>query len=144
RVHEHWHVDVSYLNIAGTFFYLCSLLDGCSRFIVHWEIRTSMTEPEVETTIQRARERYPGARPRIISDNGPQGGGRCPQGRTRRFYRTPRGAPAPGTSPARSENRRPPRPCTLQPRAAPSAGVSSPRRCGPTGRRRMAARYHGS
>ena len=23
--HEHWHVDISYLNIAGTFFYLCSV-----------------------------------------------------------------------------------------------------------------------
>ena len=31
-----------------------------------------MTEAEVETIIQRARERYPGERPRIISDNGPQ------------------------------------------------------------------------
>ena len=72
RVHEHWHVDVSYINVAGTFFYLCSLLDGCSRFIVHWEIRESMTEPEIETIIQRAREQYPDARPRIISDNGPQ------------------------------------------------------------------------
>lgn len=70
--HEHWHVDVSYINIAGTFFYLCSLLDGCSRFIVHWEIRETMTEPDVETIIQRARERFPDARPRIISDNGPQ------------------------------------------------------------------------
>lgn len=70
--HEHWHVDVSYINIAGTFFYLCGLLDGCSRFIVHWEIRESMTEPEVETILQRARERHPDARPRIISDNGPQ------------------------------------------------------------------------
>jgi transposase InsO family protein len=72
RPHEHWHVDVSYLNVAGTFFYLCSLLDGCSRSIVHWEIRESMTEPDVETILQRARERYPEARPRIISDNGPQ------------------------------------------------------------------------
>jgi putative transposase len=36
--HELWHTDVSYINIAGTFFYLCSLLDGCSRFLVHWEI----------------------------------------------------------------------------------------------------------
>jgi transposase InsO family protein len=33
--HEHWHVDISYLNICGTFYYLCSLLDGCSRYIVH-------------------------------------------------------------------------------------------------------------
>ncbi|HEX9156141.1 MAG TPA: IS3 family transposase [Nitrospira sp.] len=72
RPHEHWHVDVTYINVAGTFFYLCSLLDGCSRFIVHWEIRESMTEADVETIIQRARERYPDARPRIISDNGPQ------------------------------------------------------------------------
>ena len=72
KPHEHWHVDVSYLNIAGTFYYLCSLLDGCSRFTVHWEIRESMTEPEVEQIIQRAREKFPGVTPRIISDNGPQ------------------------------------------------------------------------
>ncbi len=34
--HEHWHVDVSHLNIAGTFYFLCSVLDGCSRYLVHW------------------------------------------------------------------------------------------------------------
>jgi putative transposase len=72
RAHEHWHVDVSYLNIAGTFYYLCSLLDGYSRYLVHWEIRESMTEADVETIIQRAREKFPGVTPRIISDNGPQ------------------------------------------------------------------------
>ena len=72
KPHEHWHVDVSYINIAGTFYYQCSILDGCSRFIVHWEIRESMTEPDIEQIVQRARERFPGARPRIISDNGPQ------------------------------------------------------------------------
>jgi len=72
RPHEHWHVDISYINSAGTFYYLCSLLDGCSRFIVHWEIRESMTEAEVQTILQRARELHPGVTPRIISDNGPQ------------------------------------------------------------------------
>jgi putative transposase len=72
RPHEHWHVDVSYINIAGTFYYLCSLLDGCSRFTVHWEIRETMTEVDVEQIVQRARERFPGVTPRIISDNGPQ------------------------------------------------------------------------
>jgi putative transposase len=72
KPHEHWHVDVSYLNIAGTFYFLCSILDGCSRFIVHWEIREKMEETDVETIIQRAREAYPNAKPRIISDNGPQ------------------------------------------------------------------------
>jgi putative transposase len=70
--HEHWHVDVSYLNIAGTFYFLCSILDGCSRFIVHWEIREKMEEKDVETIVQRAREAYPGVTPRIITDNGPQ------------------------------------------------------------------------
>jgi putative transposase len=72
RPHEHWHVDVSYINVCGTFFFLCSILDGYSRFIIHWEIRETMKEHELETIIQRARELYPGARPRIISDNGPQ------------------------------------------------------------------------
>ncbi len=72
KPHEHWHVDISYLNICGTFYYLCSLLDGCSRYIVHWEIRESMTEGEIEIIIQRGREKFPNARPRIISDNGPQ------------------------------------------------------------------------
>lgn len=71
-VHEHWHVDVSYINIGGTFYYLCSVLDGASRFIVHYELRESMKEPEVELILQRARERFPDAKPRIISDNGPQ------------------------------------------------------------------------
>jgi transposase InsO family protein len=70
--HEHWHVDVSYLNLGGTFYYLCSILDGASRAIVHWEIRESMKEQDVECVLERAKELYPDARPRIISDNGPQ------------------------------------------------------------------------
>jgi transposase InsO family protein len=78
--HEHWHVDVSYINICGTFYYLCSLLDGCSRYIVHWEIRESMKEAQVELILQRAREKFPGAGPRIISDSeGDQGGSLNPQ-----------------------------------------------------------------
>jgi transposase InsO family protein len=70
--HEHWHIDVSYINISGTFYYLCSVLDGYSRFLVHWELRASMTEADIEIVLQRAREKYPDATPRIISDNGPQ------------------------------------------------------------------------
>ena len=70
--HEHWHVDITYLRIAGTFFYLGVVLDGASRFIVHWELRAQMTEQDVELTLQRAKEQFPNARPRIITDNGPQ------------------------------------------------------------------------
>ena len=70
--HDHWHVDMSYINVAGTFYFLTTILDGYSRFIVHSELRERMTECDTEIVIQRAREKYPNARPRIISDNGPQ------------------------------------------------------------------------
>ena len=70
--HQHWHIDVSYINLCGTFYYLCSVLDGFSRFLVHWDLRESMTEAEIEIILQGAKEKYPEAKPRIISDNGPQ------------------------------------------------------------------------
>jgi putative transposase len=72
QAHHQWHVDVSYLNIAGTFYFLCSILDGFSRFIVHWEIREKMEDSDVTTIMQRAHEKFPGVTPRIITDNGPQ------------------------------------------------------------------------
>jgi len=72
QAHQHWHIDIAYINLSGTFYYLCSILDGYSRYLVHWEIREQMTETEVEIILQRAREKFPMARPRIISDNGPQ------------------------------------------------------------------------
>jgi len=72
RPHEHWHVDISHLNICGTFYYLCSVLDGYSRYVVHWEIREAMKERHVEMIVQRAREKFPDVAPRVISDNGPQ------------------------------------------------------------------------
>lgn len=70
--HEHWHLDISYLNLGGTFYFLCTVLDGYSRYIVHWDIRPKMEETDVETILQRAAEKFPEARPRIITDNGPQ------------------------------------------------------------------------
>ena len=72
KPHEHWHIDISYINISGTFYYMCSVLDGFSRYIVHWYIKESMKESDVEIILQRAREKFPDAAPRIISDNGPQ------------------------------------------------------------------------
>ena len=72
RAHEHWHIDVSYINVCGTFYYLCSVLDGFSRYIVHWEIREAMKERDIEIILQRGREAFPNVQPRIISDNGPQ------------------------------------------------------------------------
>lgn len=70
--HEHWHTDFSYLNIGGTFYFLCCVLDGCSRAILAWDIRPAMREIDAEIVIQKAREAHPDARPRIISDQGSQ------------------------------------------------------------------------
>jgi len=70
--HQHWHIDVSYINVEGTFYYLTSILDGYSRAIIHWELRETMTEQEIEVILQKALEQHPGVKPRIISDNGPQ------------------------------------------------------------------------
>jgi len=72
KPHQHWHVDISYINVGGTFYYLITVLDGCSRYIVHFDLRESMTEVDVEIVCQAALEKHPGVKPRIISDNGPQ------------------------------------------------------------------------
>lgn len=72
KPHQHWHSDISYINIACTFYYLITVLDGYSRYLIHWELRKSMTEKDLEITVQRAHEKFPEAKPRIISDNGPQ------------------------------------------------------------------------
>jgi transposase InsO family protein len=70
--HQEWHVDVSYINVGGSFYFLISVLDGFSRYIVHWELREAMKELDVELVIAKAIEKHPGVSPRIISDNGPQ------------------------------------------------------------------------
>ncbi len=70
--HRHWHVDIKYVNYKGTFLFLISVIDGYSRYIVHHELRQNMQEFDVEITIQKALEKFPGNNPRIISDNGSQ------------------------------------------------------------------------
>ena len=53
--HQQWHIDISYINAGGTFI-TCSILDGYSRFIVHWEMKESMTQDECQMVVQRAKE----------------------------------------------------------------------------------------
>lgn len=72
KAHEHWHIDITHLNLSGTFYYMCSVLEGFSRYIVHWDIREAMKEADVELIVQKALEQFPGVTPRLISDNGPQ------------------------------------------------------------------------
>jgi len=61
--HQHWHIDVSYLNVGGTFYYLGSILDDFSRYSVNWHIRESMTEADIDIILQGAKEKYPEALP---------------------------------------------------------------------------------
>jgi Transposase and inactivated derivatives len=72
RPHEQWHTDIKYVNFRGTFLFLISVIDGYSRYIVHHELRTSMEEYDVQITIERALEKFPSEKPRLISDNGSQ------------------------------------------------------------------------
>jgi putative transposase len=69
---EHLHMDISYVNILGTFFFLICVLDGFSRMILQHELRANMEEYDVEITLQRALEKYPEAKGNLISDNGSQ------------------------------------------------------------------------
>jgi putative transposase len=70
--HKEWHTDIKYVNFKGTFLFFISVLDGYSRYILHHESRESMTELDVQLTIQRALEKYPDKKPKLISDNGGQ------------------------------------------------------------------------
>jgi putative transposase len=66
--HRHWHMDVSCLKVCATFSYLCGILDGYGRFLVHWDRGKSIAKADVEIILERAKERYPGVKLRIISD----------------------------------------------------------------------------
>lgn len=52
-------MDISYLNLGGTFYFLISVLDGYSRFVVHWEICESMREQDVELVLQHVLKTNP-------------------------------------------------------------------------------------
>jgi transposase InsO family protein len=70
--HEHWHVDVAYINICGTFCFMATVVDGFSRTVVNWAIGEKMESADLQILLQQAAEKFPNATPRIISDNGPQ------------------------------------------------------------------------
>jgi putative transposase len=70
--HHHWHLDISYINFKNTFVYLVALIDGYSRFVVHYELKLSVEALDMEILMERAREKFPGTNPILITDNGPQ------------------------------------------------------------------------
>lgn len=78
RVNELWQTDFTYFKIIGWgWYYLSTVLDDYSRFIVAWRLCTSMTATDVSDTLDDAlyftgldkvKVRH---KPRLLSDNGP-------------------------------------------------------------------------
>lgn len=58
------------MKIERRFYFCICVLDGCSRFIVHWDLREDMKENDVAIVQQAALEKIPGVPPRYITDNG--------------------------------------------------------------------------
>ncbi len=71
-LHQHWHTDIKYIKVQGKTLFLITVIDGYSRYITHHEVRQNMSELDVQITIQKAKDKYPDAKPRIITDNGSQ------------------------------------------------------------------------
>lgn len=71
RPDERWHTDIMYLRIADSWYFLTSVLDAYSRYVVHWELLTSMTAADIRLVVQQALE-MTGASPEVVTDNGSQ------------------------------------------------------------------------
>jgi transposase InsO family protein len=71
RPHERWHTDLMYLRITDSWYFLVTVLDAYSRYVVHWELLTTMRAADVRLVIQEALERT-GATPAVVTDNGAQ------------------------------------------------------------------------
>jgi putative transposase len=71
-VHEHWHTDLAYVKVRGVFYFLVMVLDGFSRFLLHWDLLSDMRSDSVELFIQETKDKYPHAKPKLIHDNGGQ------------------------------------------------------------------------
>ena len=78
RVHELWQTDFTYFKVVGWgWYYLGSVLDDYSRYIISWELFSTMSATDVKELLDMAVEKS-GVhqiavrhRPRLLSDNGP-------------------------------------------------------------------------
>ena len=72
-----WQTDFTYLKVIGWgWFYLSTILDDYSRYIIAWKLCTNMTADDVTATLKLALEASGCNRanvvhkPRLLSDNG--------------------------------------------------------------------------
>ena len=73
-IHQMWQTDFTYFKILSWgWYYLSTILDDYSRYIVHWELCSNMKVEDVKRTIDRAIVKakiISKQRPRLLSDNG--------------------------------------------------------------------------
>ena len=74
-VHQMWQTDFTYFKVVGWGqYFLSTILDDYSRYIVHWELCSSMKDVDVERCIEEALDKTglsENQRPKLLSDNGP-------------------------------------------------------------------------
>lgn len=74
-VHQMWQTDFTYFKIIGWgWYYLSTVLDDYSRYIIHWELCSSMKDGDVKRTVNTAIEKAKlktKVKPKLLSDNGP-------------------------------------------------------------------------
>ena len=77
RPNELWQTDFTYLKVVGWgWFYLSTILDDYSRYIVAWKLCTTMKASDVTDTLELALEASGCSsatvrhKPRLLSDNG--------------------------------------------------------------------------
>jgi len=78
RINEMWQTDFTYFKVVGWgWYYLLSILDDFSRFIIAWKLCTTMAATDVQDILDKAisitgvdqiKVKH---RPRLLSDNGP-------------------------------------------------------------------------
>ncbi len=68
---ERWHTDLMYLRVQDTWYFLVTVLDAYSRYVVHWDLLTTMTAAAVRVVIHDALKKT-GASPQVVTDNGSQ------------------------------------------------------------------------
>jgi putative transposase len=68
---QRWHTDLMYLRVGDNWYFLVTVLDAYSRYVVHWDLLTSMTAAAVRVVIHDAVKKT-GASPEIVTDNGSQ------------------------------------------------------------------------
>ncbi len=73
-VHELWQTDFTYFKILGWgWYYLSTILDDFSRYIIYWELCKTMKVEDVQRSVEKALAPaglQNGQRPKLLSDNG--------------------------------------------------------------------------